>query len=87
MMPEVAASLNLALFTVALSWLRTMDHGDDDDVVKIAHGIVTDTISDSDMVREIERRTGENVRDQLTVKEMEEIAEEVRLLGMGDERN
>ena len=81
-MPE--AVLALAIFTISLSWLRRHDK---DETTERAHNLVQETLADSDLVRRIEEETGKNIRNQLTVEEMMELEEEIRLLKMRDGRN
>lgn len=43
--------------------------------------------SDADYANNIERVTGKDIRDQLSLEEVEELADEAILLGMGHRRN
>lgn len=48
---------------------------------------VTKALADSDYVREVELRTGKNLRDQVTAEEIEEMHKEAKLRSMGPIRN
>ena len=62
-----------------LSALFGGSNNEDDDEVIEAHEYVMDALSDADRVAIIQAVTGKDIRDQLTVQEMKEIEEEVRL--------
>ena len=78
--PKIA----LVFFALLLITLRARD---DDYETMMAHELVTDALSDSDLVRSIELETGENIRDQIGVEELNDIHREVELLRMGNSRN
>ena len=52
-----------------------------------ANKIVLETLADADLVREVEFHSLKNLRDQLTIEEVQALYERQRLLEMGDRRH
>lgn len=69
-------------FTGALSFLMARqgwwrkDGPGDDEIVSDACELVIDSIADADSVNQIDKATGRNLRDQLTVEQLQEMRQE-----------
>ena len=74
-----AAAVSLAALAPVVvggifSWLTA--GRDDDEEVITCHELVLDMLADSDQVREIEDATGECLRDQISIEDVQAIAED-----------
>ena len=84
-----AAAVSLAaLAPIAVggvfSWLTA---GNDDDEIVACHDLVIDMLADSDQVREVYAESGENIREQISVEDVEAIAEDAEQRRWGWRRN
>lgn len=86
MTPDPQATDNFFRFVGALStlgglaaiWTRKGNPAEDKEVSQ-ANDAIIDTVSDSDMVSRIERSNGRNLRDQLTIEQIENMNREREL--------
>lgn len=76
-------ALSVALFSKS----KTKIIEGQDDVIAESCEMILNGQSDPDFIRSIELKTGKNLRDQLTIEEIEEIAETARLHRLGLRRN
>lgn len=67
----------LSVFAGAMAWWHK-GGPKEDELIAEAADVVIDTISDGDKVSKIERATGRNLRDQISVEEAKQIDEERR---------
>lgn len=65
---------SLSLITGAMTWRRGGPK--EDEIVILAADTVLDTLSDSDKVGKIDLHTGKNIREQLTIEQVEELHKE-----------
>jgi hypothetical protein len=49
--------------------------------------VVADSLADSDFVRDVELNTGKNLRDQISVEELEDMQKEANMRRWGPRRN
>lgn len=89
MTPDPQATDNFFRFVGALSTLGGLGMAwwrkgsvEEDKEVSQANDAIIDTISDSDMVSRIERSNGRNLRDQLTLEQIEDMNRERELRRM-----
>ena len=71
-----------ALAMAASGWWRK-DGPTSDEMVSEACDLLIDSIADADAVSEINAKTGVNVRDQLTVGDLEDMRREAELRKFG----
>lgn len=91
MMPDPEIYSTLLKFTGALSTLAGLmawfgprkGSVEEDQEVAEATDVVIDTLIDGDVVSKIDLHTGKNLRDQLTVQELEEMNRERQLRRFG----
>lgn len=88
MMPQLGPEIVevFASVTMLLAWLSKKIKPEDQDIID-AHEFVGDKLGDSDFVRKTELLTGKNLREQLTVQQMQDLEREIKLLKMGNQRN
>jgi hypothetical protein len=76
----------LSVVTGAMSWWRKGSENDDKVYVQAAD-LILDSISDADKVNKIKDNTWNDLRDQLSIEEAEEMHEERELRRFGWGRN
>ena len=84
--PEPSFEVVSAGIAMLLAWLDGKIKPEDKEVID-AHEAVQNGLSDGDFVSKTELATGKNLRDQLTVDQLEQLNAEVGYLKMGNSRN
>lgn len=84
--PQLSPELFLTSLILLMSWFSGQRKAEDDEVIN-AHEVVQRGMSDGDFVNRIELMTGKNLRDQLSIAEMEQLENEIKILKMGNRRN
>lgn len=78
--------LGIVKGTVKMAWWRR-DTEDDDKTFVESTNIINAALGDGDFVNRIEAQTGKNLREQLSVEEVEEMNKEANLRRWGNRRN
>lgn len=71
----------LSTLTIGMAWWRKGTPAEDTEVSQV-NDIIIDTITDSDMVSRIERNNGRNLRDQISIEQLEDMNRERELRRM-----
>lgn len=78
----------IAMMGFLLAWRAGKTHITvTDEIVIEAHETVMAALSDGDFCERVKMATGRDLRDQITVEEMEDINLHVKMLKMGNGRN
>jgi hypothetical protein len=76
----------LNLWRGRMAWFQRDSEDENKTLANIAD-IMTDAVSNADLVSKIQSDTGRNLRDQMSVEEAEQMEAEARYLRMGHRRN
>jgi hypothetical protein len=71
---------------ILMAWGSGKIRLEDKEVID-AHELIVGSVSDADFCERVKLATGKDLRDQLSVTEIEELNKEVKLLRMGNGRN
>jgi hypothetical protein len=80
---EIDAWMEVAKFMLAVpllfKWLSGKNENTDDDTVSECHDYVLDSLSDADRIRTINTITDKDLRDQLTIEQVQKLHDEREL--------
>jgi hypothetical protein len=88
----LSIDLNVGYWIVSSSmtmlslWGKRRLRLEDQEVID-AHELIVEAIGDGDLCERIKMATGKDLREQMTVEEVEELEQEVKMLKMGNMRN